>query len=99
MSRKSKTRIRTHPGAILLHEFMEPLELSARALGALLGVPPNRLTEIIKGRRGITADTALRLSRYFGTTPEFWMNLQAAHDLTQALSQHKYDEIPSRSAA
>lgn len=99
MPRKSKTRIRTHPGDILLHEFMEPLELSARALATLLDVPPNRLTEVIKGRRGVTADTALRLSRYFGTTPEFWMNLQAAYDLTRALSQHTYDEIPSRSAA
>jgi addiction module HigA family antidote len=99
MPRKPKNRIRTHPGEILLYEFMEPLGLSARALAAILDVPPNRLTELIKGRRGVTADTALRLSRYFGTTPEFWMNLQAAHDLSRALSNHTYDEIPTRSAA
>jgi addiction module HigA family antidote len=99
MPRKSKIRIHTHPGAILRSEFMEPLGLSARALAAILDVPPNRLTEIIKERRGVTADTALRLSRYFGTTPEFWMNLQAAHDLSQALSSHTYEDIPARSAA
>ena len=99
MPRKSKIRISTHPGEILRSEFMEPLGLSARALAAILDVPPNRLTEIIKERRGVTADTALRLSRHFGTTPEFWMNLQAAHDLSKARSSHTYDEIPTRSAA
>jgi addiction module HigA family antidote len=99
MPRKSKTRIRTHPGKILLSEFIEPLGLSARALAAILDVPPNRLTELIKGRRGVTADTALRLSRYFGTTPEFWMNLQSAHDLSLARSHRSYEDIPSRSAA
>jgi len=99
MPRTAKIRIRTHPGEVLLCEFMEPLGLSARALATILDVPPNRLTEVIKGRRGVTADTALRLSRYFGTTPEFWMNLQAAHALSRALSSQTYEKIPTRSAA
>ena len=77
-------RIRTHPGEVLAEEFMKPLGLSARALAAELGVPANRITEIIRRRRGVTADTATRLARQFGTTPRFWMNLQVAHDLSVA---------------
>ena len=77
-------RIRTHPGEVLAEEFMKPLGLSARALAAELDVPANRITEIIRRRRGATADTAIRLARQFGTTPRFWMNLQVAHDLSVA---------------
>ena len=77
-------RIRTHPGEVLAEEFMKPLGLSARALAAELDVPANRITEIIRRRRGATADTAIRLARRFGTTPRFWMNLQVAHDLSVA---------------
>ena len=77
-------RIRTHPGEVLAEEFMKPLGLSARALAAELDVPANRITEIIRQRRGVTADTAIRLARRFGTTPRFWMNLQVAHDLSVA---------------
>ena len=77
-------RIRTHPGEVLAEEFMKPLGLSARALAAELDVPANRITEIIRQRRGVTADTAIRLARQFGTTPRFWMNLQVAHDLSVA---------------
>ena len=80
-------RIRTHPGELLKHEYMLPLALSARALAQELGVPANRLTEIIRGRRDITADTAIRLARYFRTDPRFWMNMQAAHDLSKAQAQ------------
>lgn len=69
-------RIRTHPGVVLREEFMLPLELSANALSRALDVPPNRITTIVNGDRSVTGDTALRLARYFGTTPEFWMNLQ-----------------------
>lgn len=69
------------PGAILLHDFMEPLNLSANALANALRVPANRITSILHTTRGITADTALRLARYFGTTPQFWMNLQRNYDL------------------
>ena len=77
-------RIRTHPGEVLAEEFMKPNGLSARALAAEVDVPANRITEIIRQRRGVTADTAIRLARRFGTTPRFWMNLQVAHDLSVA---------------
>ena len=70
-----------HPGEILLLEFLEPLELSQYRLAKDISVPPRRINEIVHGKRGITADTALRLARYFGTTEAFWMNLQARYDL------------------
>jgi len=70
-----------HPGEILLLEFLEPLELSQYRLSKDISVPPRRINEIVHGKRGITADTALRLARYFGTTDTFWMNLQARYDL------------------
>ena len=77
-------RFKTHPGEVLLEEFMAPLGLSANALATALRVPATRIGEIIKERRGVTADTALRLARYFGTTAQFWANLQTAHDLSKA---------------
>jgi len=70
-----------HPGEILLEEFLEPLELSQYRLAKDISVPPRRINEIVHGKRGITADTALRLARYFGTTERFWMNLQTHYDL------------------
>jgi len=73
-----------HPGEILLEEFMKPLRLSQTRLGRDLGVSPRRINEIIHGKRSITADTALRLSRYFGTSAEFWLGLQADYDLEVA---------------
>ena len=72
-----------HPGEILREE-MEELDMSARALAEALKVPANRVSSILNGTRGITADTALRLSRYLGTTPEVWMNLQKSYDLRTA---------------
>ncbi len=72
-----------HPGE-LLREDMEALGLSARALAEALDVPHNRISAILKGQRAITADTALRLAAYFGTSPEVWMNLQQTHDLKVA---------------
>ncbi|AHJ63268.1 Virulence-associated protein I [Granulibacter bethesdensis] len=78
------SRIRTHPGEILQEEFLIPLGLTANALARALHVPANRITAIIADQRGITADTALRLACYFGTTPQFWLNLQTAHDLSLA---------------
>jgi addiction module HigA family antidote len=72
------------PGEILKHEFMIPMGLSARGLARELGVPANRVTEIVNGTRAITAETALLLARRFGTSPELWMNLQTAHDLDEA---------------
>jgi addiction module HigA family antidote len=80
------TRRRTHPGEVLREEFMVPLALSANALARALHVPPNRITAIIAAERprAVTPDTALRLARYFGTTAQFWLNLQRAHDLSAA---------------
>lgn len=69
------------PGEILKEEFLDPLSLSSYALAKELHVPTNRITGIVNGERAITAETALRLSRYFGTTPDFWMNLQTHYDL------------------
>lgn len=76
-----------HPGEILSEEFMRPLELSSNALARILGVTPTRVNEIVNGKRGISADTALRLARYFGTTPDVWMNLQQRFDLEIASRQ------------
>ena len=73
-----------HPGEVLSEEFLKPLELSANALAARIGVPGNRVSMIVAGRRGITGDTALRLAAAFGTTPEFWMNLQKNWELAVA---------------
>ena len=70
-----------HPGEILMEEFLEPLEVSQNRLAVAIGVPPRRINEIVHGRRRITADTALRLARYFGTTDRFWLNLQTYYDL------------------
>ena len=78
-------RVTTHPGEMLKDEFLVPFKLSATALAAEIGVPANRLTEMVAGRRNMTADTALRLSDRFGTSPEFWMNLQTMHDLSKAV--------------
>jgi len=93
------TRLRTHPGEMLREEYLLPLNLSARTLAKLLGVPANRLTEIMRGTRDVTADTAIRLGRYFGTDPRFWLNLQAAHDLSKAEKAHSYKKIVPRKAA
>ena len=78
------TRIATHPGEILREEYLVPYQMSASALARELDVPTNRVTSILNGDRGVTADTALRLGRYFDTTPEFWINLQSNHDLSKA---------------
>lgn len=72
------------PGEILREDFMEPLGLSANALAKALHVPPNRITSILNGTRSITADTALRLARYFNTTPQSWLNLQKNYELEVA---------------
>ena len=78
-----------HPGEILREDLMKPLGLSQNRLALDLRVPVTRISEIVRGRRGITAETALRLSRYFGTTPEFWLNLQNRYELRVALSRHQ----------
>lgn len=91
-------RVRTHPGEILTKEYLEPLGMSARALAVEVGVPPNRLTEIVAGRRAVTADTAIRLARYFKTDPRFWLNLQNAHDLSKAELETDYSKVPTHAA-
>jgi addiction module HigA family antidote len=73
-----------HPGEVLREEFLAPFEMSANALAQAIGVPANRVSAIVGGERSITADTALRLARAFGTTAEFWMNLQQAFELRTA---------------
>ena len=79
-----------HPGEILREDLLKPLGISINRLGRDLRVLVTRMSEIVNGRRGITADTALRLARYFGTTPEFWMNVQAAYDLNSAQRASAY---------
>lgn len=73
-----------HPGEVLLQEFLLPLGVSQNALARAIGVPPRRINEIVLGKRAITADTALRLARTFGTSESFWMGLQADYDLEEA---------------
>lgn len=73
-----------HPGEVLLEEFLTPIGISQYRLAKDINVPPRRINEIVKGKRAITADTALRLGRYFGMEPQFWLNLQARFDLETA---------------
>jgi addiction module HigA family antidote len=77
-------RVRTHPGEVLREEFLAPLDLRDNKLAKAIGVPANQIAEIVHEERNVTADIALRLAKHFGTTPEFWLNLQMAHDLSQA---------------
>jgi addiction module HigA family antidote len=83
-----KNRIATHPGVILLKEFLEPLEITQKALAVHLSVPIQRINEIVRGKRGITPSTAWLLSEALKTSPEFWLNLQSIHDL----SAHKPEQ-------
>ena len=73
-----------HPGEVLMEDFIEGFGITQHKLAVAVGVPPGRINEIVHGKRGITADTAVRLSRYFGTTSEFWMNLQMRYELDRA---------------
>lgn len=91
-----------HPGEILREEVLAPLGLSVHALARELRVPATRMSEIVHGRRSITADTALRLARYLGTTAQFWMNLQASYDLKvteKARGRQIIREVPRRTRA
>lgn len=101
LARPRKRLVIKHPGQFLLGEFMEPHQLNANTLANALHVPANRITAILKGQRGITADTALRLARYFGTTADFWLNLQKDYELRQArrVSQRKIDAVVEPMAA
>ncbi len=82
-----RNRNATHPGEILLHEFLQPMSISQIKLAEILGVSVQRINEIVKGKRGITPETAWLLAAFFRVSPEFWMNLQTAYDL----SRHKPD--------
>ena len=81
MARNKRQISLVHPGEILNEEFLKPLEMTVNALALALRVPSNRIYAIVEGERGISPDTALRLGRYFGTGPEFWINLQVHYDL------------------
>ena len=88
MKRNSSDRlVAIHPGEFLREDFLKPLELSVNALALALRVPATRISEIVNERRGITIDTALRLSLYFGTTPEYWQRMQAAYDLARGQTE------------
>ena len=93
---KSKRIPPIHPGEVLFEEFLKPMGISQNQLGRDLGVSPRRINEIIHGKRSVTADTALRLARYFGTSPQFWLGLQMDYDLDVAedtLSQRIIKEV------
>lgn len=83
------------PGEILLEEFLKPLGISQRELARALGIPYQRVNEIVRGKRAITPDTALRLARFFGTTPDVWLNLQRRVDLYRARQRLSLGEIPT----
>jgi len=85
-------RIATHPGQVLLQEFLEPLGLTQAELARSLAIPLNRVNELVRGKRGVTPETALLLARYFKNSAEFWMNLQTAHDLTR--TRHEMRKRP-----
>jgi addiction module HigA family antidote len=76
-----------HPGEVLLEEFLKPMSLSQSRLALDIGVHPRRINEIVLGKRSITADTALRMARYFGMSPQFWLGLQADYDLDMAMDK------------
>jgi addiction module HigA family antidote len=82
-----------HPGEILMDEFLTPMEISQYRLAKDISVPPRRINEIVHGKRSITADTALRLGRFFGMSPQFWLNLQTRYDLevTEDLLENRLD--------
>jgi antitoxin HigA-1 len=98
---KTKRMEPVHPGEILKGEFLDEMNVSAYALAQALRVPTNRITSIVNGERGISAETALRLARFFGTTAEFWLNLQMHYDLIVASRETaaKIDEEVPRYAA
>jgi addiction module HigA family antidote len=85
--RKGTPNWRIHPGEILREEFLKPMGISAYKLAKRLRVPPPRINDIVLERRGITADTAVRLSRFFGTTEQFWLNLQDAYEVSRVKAE------------
>ncbi|OGG53881.1 MAG: addiction module antidote protein, HigA family [Candidatus Handelsmanbacteria bacterium RIFCSPLOWO2_12_FULL_64_10] len=97
---KGKKLAPVHPGEVLQEEFLKPMGLNQNRLALQIGVPSRRINEIVLGKRGITADTALRLARYFGTSPQFWLGLQMDYDLdvaTDALTERLDREVRTHS--
>src|SRR6266581_9091039 len=102
LTMKIKLLANITPGEILEEEFLKPMAITQYRLAKDIGVPPRRINEIVKGQRAITADTALRLGRYFGMSPEFWLNLQTHYDLEQEqerLAKRLETEVKVRVAA
>lgn len=100
MPRTTERLTPIHPGEFLREDFLRPFDLSSSKLAIALRIPATRILEIVHERRGITADTALRLGRYFGTTAEFWMNMQQQYELAMAekAAADKLNEVARRSA-
>ena len=94
-----RNRIATHPGEILLQEFLEPLALTKAELARALGIPLNRVNELVRGKRGVTPETALLLAGYFKNSAEFWMNLQTAYDLTRTVHEMRKRSLSTVSRA
>lgn len=94
---RPKHRIPTHPGQILLEEFLIPMQIPQTQLAAHLKVPVQRINELVKGKRGVTSETAWLLAAAFKTSPDFWMNLQTQHDLAKSQPTNMLDAIRSRS--
>ncbi len=99
--RKGSPTWRVHPGEILREEFLKPMSMSAYELAKRLHVPAPRVNDIVLERRGISADTAVRLSRFFGTTEQFWLNLQGAFEISRIKAEHatEIERIKPRAAA
>jgi addiction module HigA family antidote len=94
---RSEHRVPSHPGEILREEFLRPLGQTQVALAEHLGVPVQRINELVRGKRGVTPETAWLLSQALDTTPEFWLNLQAAHDLAMSRPARKVSRLPRSS--
>ena len=88
-----RKRVPSHPGEVLSEEFLKPLEVTQVALAEHLGIPVQRVNELVRGKRGVTPETAWLLAGAFGTTPEFWLNLQANHDLARARPNRKIHQV------
>ena len=102
MTKTGKFRLPVHPGTVLKKDLLDPLGMSINQLAKELRVPANRLSQIVRGRRGITPDTSLRLARYFGFTPEYWLNMQTHYDMeiTRRQSMKQIEkEVNPREAA
>jgi antitoxin HigA-1 len=90
-----RSRVPSHPGLVLVEDFLKPLGMTQVAFAAHLGVPVQRINELVRGKRGVTAETAWLLSQSLGTSPQFWLNLQANHDLALARPKKAIPKLPA----